>query len=179
MLVLKYPKIFRDRYAPMNETCMCWGMACGDGWYNILNNACSLIQSHIDWTRKQRASALRYNRALERSSRDNLEPLIRYFQGNNETPTEWNIKSAEEVFKEIEPQCRQVPAACSQVVAVQVKEKFGGLRFYVDGGDDYTDGIIRMAEAMSVVTCEECGNVGTVGGSGWISTKCDEHRKKD
>ncbi len=30
---------------------------------------------------------------------------------------------------------------------VQIKEKFGGLRFYVNTHDPYIDGMIRMAEA--------------------------------
>jgi hypothetical protein len=66
----------------------------------------------------------------------------------------------------------------AQVVAEQVKEKFGTLRFYVRGGDDYTNGLISMAESMSSVTCEECGNPGKTGGTGWVSTLCEEHRKK-
>jgi len=65
-----------------------------------------------------------------------------------------------------------------QVVAVQVKEKFGTLRFYVDGGDDTTDGMIRMAEAMSAVTCEVCGSPGECRGGGWIRTLCDLHAQK-
>lgn len=65
-----------------------------------------------------------------------------------------------------------------QVVAVQVKEKFGTLRFYVDGGDDTTDGMIRMAEAMSAVTCEVCGSPGESRGGGWIRTLCDLHAQK-
>jgi hypothetical protein len=66
----------------------------------------------------------------------------------------------------------------AQVVAEQVKEKFGTLRFYVRGGDDYTNGLISMAESMSSVTCEECGNLGKTSGTGWVSTLCEEHRKK-
>jgi len=64
-----------------------------------------------------------------------------------------------------------------QVVAEQVKEKFGTLRFYYRGGDDAIDGMVRMAESMSGVTCEECGAPGTTGGQGWISTLCETHRK--
>ena len=30
-----------------------------------------------------------------------------------------------------------------------VKEKFGGLRFYVEGGDEYIQGLIAMSEAYS------------------------------
>ena len=64
-----------------------------------------------------------------------------------------------------------------QVVAAQVKEKFGGLRFYVDGGDDWIYGAISMAEAMSYRTCEVCGAHGETRGVGWIRTTCDEHSK--
>ena len=63
-----------------------------------------------------------------------------------------------------------------QVVAVQVKEKFGGLRFYYQGGDDKIDGMVRMAESWAAHSCEECGAPGTSGGKGWIKTLCPVHR---
>jgi hypothetical protein len=62
-----------------------------------------------------------------------------------------------------------------QVTLDQVKEKFGTLRFYYTGGDDYIRGMVTMAEAMSGVTCETCGNPGTRTGGGWIKTVCKEH----
>lgn len=61
-----------------------------------------------------------------------------------------------------------------QVVAQQVKEKFGGLRFYVSGGDDITDALISFAETMSFKICETCGNSATQKNVGtWIHTSCD------
>jgi hypothetical protein len=45
----------------------------------------------------------------------------------------------------------------AQVVVAQVKEKFGGLRFYYDGGDEYVDGLVSMAEMWAERTCEVCG----------------------
>jgi hypothetical protein len=60
-----------------------------------------------------------------------------------------------------------------QVVVEQVKEKFGGLRFYITGGDDFIQGLVRMAESMSGVTCESCGNPGESRNGGWIHTYCD------
>jgi hypothetical protein len=105
-----YPKIFSGKYG---------GIAVGKGWFDLLNQACRLIQSYCDWQ-------------------------------------------------------KDVP----QVKAQQVKEKFGGLRFYVQGGDDYTRGIVAMAEQMSGLTCEECGAPGTTGGSGWINTLCETHRNE-
>ena len=66
-----------------------------------------------------------------------------------------------------------------QVTLDQVKEKFGTLRFYYTGGDDYVRGLVSMAESMSGVTCEECGKPGTRTGGGWIKTVCVEHGGED
>lgn len=66
-----------------------------------------------------------------------------------------------------------------QVVATQVKEKYGTLRFYSYGGDDEIYGMIKMAEAMSATTCEICGNVGKLRGKSWVYTACDEHTKEE
>ena len=62
-----------------------------------------------------------------------------------------------------------------QVVVAQIKEKFGGLRFYYDGGDDEISGMVRMAEAWASTACEECGAIGTRRSGGWIRTLCDAH----
>jgi hypothetical protein len=57
----KYPLMFKNRNAPMTETCMCWGFEHGDGWYQIINNLCANIQSHIDWSHKSNAWDLKWN----------------------------------------------------------------------------------------------------------------------
>lgn len=62
-----------------------------------------------------------------------------------------------------------------QVVVAQIKEKFGGLRFYYDGGDDRVYGMVRMAEAWASHSCETCGAPGTSRSGGWIKTLCDQH----
>jgi hypothetical protein len=56
---------------------------------------------------------------------------------------------------------------------VQIKEKFGGLRAYAIGYDDYSNAIIRMAETMSDVTCESCGSPGKTRKTGWWAVRCD------
>jgi hypothetical protein len=62
-----------------------------------------------------------------------------------------------------------------QVTVAQIKEKFGGLRFYYDGGDEYVRGMVTMAEAWASHACEECGAPGTSRDGGWIKTLCDTH----
>lgn len=64
---------------------------------------------------------------------------------------------------------------CAQVTIDQIKEKFGGLRFYYSGGDAMVDGMVTMAEAWAAHTCEECGDKGQVRSGGWIRTLCDKH----
>lgn len=55
----------------------------------------------------------------------------------------------------------------------QIKEKFGGLRFYFNGGDEIIHELTRYAEHMSYFTCEYCGSTTDVMRSqGWIVTAC-------
>jgi|LauGreDrversion4_2_1035121.scaffolds.fasta_scaffold66292_4 hypothetical protein len=129
LLCEKYPKIFRDRHAPMTETCMCWGFEIGNGWYQIIDSLCGQIQHHVNWKQEQKE---------------------KYGRGEG----------------------------CQQVVATQVKEKFGGLRFYYEGGDAVVDGMVRMAESWANHTCEECGKPGGMRHGGWIRTLCDEHEEE-
>jgi len=69
------------------------------------------------------------------------------------------------------------------VEAAQVKEKFGGLRFYTDGVDsdsfDEIQKLIDEAEMQSYKTCERCGEPGEPKGGGWISTLCDNCRNSE
>jgi len=62
-----------------------------------------------------------------------------------------------------------------QIVALQVKEKFGGLRFYVQGATNMQYAVISWAESLSYHICEKCGSTKNIGTTeGWISTLCEE-----
>lgn len=58
----------------------------------------------------------------------------------------------------------------------QIKEKYGTLRVYFSGGDEYVEGLVSMAEAISGKICEVCGNKGQPNKGGWITTLCEVHR---
>ena len=58
----------------------------------------------------------------------------------------------------------------------QIKEKYGGLRVYFSGGDQYIEGLVSMAEAISYHVCDVCGNKGEANKGGWISVRCEAHR---
>lgn len=61
----------------------------------------------------------------------------------------------------------------------QVKEKFGGLRFYISGGTCEINDRISRAENASYDVCERCGSRGgvTLNESGWLSTRCAKCRE--
>jgi hypothetical protein len=64
----------------------------------------------------------------------------------------------------------------SQFGVLQVKEKFGGLRFYVNcGRNDAIRQPILAAIEESFHTCEICGQPGKLREDSWIKTLCDEH----
>jgi len=106
LLCQNYPLLFRDRHASMQETAMCWGLECGNGWYELIDALCAQIDRHL--------------------------------QACFDEGDRFNVK------------------------VVQVKEKFGTLRFYAAGEDDFISGLIWMAEALSGILCETCGRHGRV-----------------
>lgn len=60
----------------------------------------------------------------------------------------------------------------------QIKEKFGGLRFYIGNGTDEIFDRIEKAQLESNRTCEDCGKPGEQYNAGWIKTRCYDCRKK-
>jgi hypothetical protein len=130
-------------------------MSIGDGWFDIIDALCANIQSRIDGVARQRRWAIEWNEQVN-------DPL-----------NDWSGKSP---F--IKREARPVPELIEQVVARQIKEKFGTLRFYYDGGDDYIRGLESMADSMSARICEDCGKPGKRTTGGWIRTLCDEHTRE-
>ena len=118
-LFKKYPKLFRQKDLSMQETCMCWGISTGNGWYWLIDNLCNCIQDYTEANKKQ------------------------------------------------------------QVEVVQLKEKFGSMRFYTNGADDIIHGMIWLAESMSYQICENCGSTkDIIHTKGWIKTLCKDCLKE-
>ena len=60
----------------------------------------------------------------------------------------------------------------------QIKEKFGGLRFYIGGGTADMCNRITQAESESLKTCVECGRPGKQVNCGYVLTLCSAHSPK-
>jgi hypothetical protein len=77
----------------------------------------------------------------------------------------------------------------TQVVAAQIKEKYGTLRFYYDtivttdlnlddAIEDIISDVVFAAERKSEYICEVCGKWGELYDTGWCKVRCDEHKDK-
>jgi hypothetical protein len=84
----------------------------------------------------------------------------------------------------IENACEAIAKRCEEqeingFAFVQIKEKFGTLRMYANGEDEYISEVIARAESQSGETCERCSDAGTRNTEGyWISTLCERCRKQ-
>jgi hypothetical protein len=89
----------------------------------------------------------------------------------------WGIDTGDGWYDILDTLCGQIQNHQNlfglNVEAVQVKQKFGGLRFYYNGGDEFIEGLTSMAEAISNRTCEECGSPATTTTRGhYTKTQC-------
>jgi hypothetical protein len=130
-------------------------MSINDGWFDIIDILCGNIQNRIDNVIRQREYTIEWNENV------------------NDPDFEWTafVKREE----------REVPELIEQVVATQIKEKFGTLRFYYSGGDEFIRGLESMAASMTSRTCEECGSPGTSRSTKkqrWIRVLCDKHAEE-
>jgi hypothetical protein len=148
-LVAKYPEIFRDRHGSIQETGMAWGFSCGDGWYTLIDTLCGLLTGTV------------------RSLRQELERIDTALAEGRTAPYYTPEKRAADQV-ELDIALKKLP------VAHQVKEKFGGLRFYTSNALDEDWAYIRFAEWMSYNTCETCGATRDVKqyNRSWIATRC-------
>lgn len=84
------------------------------------------------------------------------------------------LKASIEIEKKIQTYPKEER---ENIVALQVKEKYGTLRFYISYYTEELDEIIQRSESQSVCTCETCGKPGKLRGSFWLYTACDEHTR--
>lgn len=125
------------------------GFAVGDGWFDLINHLSYMLCK--DWLMAKNE----YDYVLENQM-------------------DWFGKAATEeslnaIKAKVDAEAAKIP------VALQVKEKFGALRFYVSNCTDAQYSHIDFAENMSTTICERCGARGKQRRTGWISTLCNKH----
>lgn len=106
------------------------------------------------------------------------EIFIQKNLGPDETCMYWGMEIGDGWYHIIDNLCEKIQyyvnaSGIQQIEAVQVKQKFGTLRFYVNISDEFVDDLISSAEEESSQTCEHCGSKEDIGTTkGWIMVLC-------
>lgn len=166
-LVEAFPLLYEDRNAPKQSTAMCWGFP-GDGWFDIIWDLSSELEPII-----QKIVDNNPNLSCAKCSCSKK----RHYGSKTRSPGKCLTIHEDPESKE-KPPGNYCACFCdryrgSYPKAFQVKEKFGGLRFYMTCGTDEIYDLISKAEALSCKTCEECGEPGEERSGGWIHTLCN------
>lgn len=206
-LLKRFPVLYQDYWSPMTQTCMCWGFDHEDGWFEIIWQLSLAIEEELgySWMRERwyllkKFLSRQWNKLIYTISPITYDKRKQEGSGTTEEPYRWVVteeaecdclaKLAARVFPQNQSDYGRWTTRLQNLgfkafvhhpytgfAVVQVKEKFGTLRFYCSS-TPAIDKYIRLAERLSAVTCEDCGKPGQQNDSGWIRTQCDECRGK-
>lgn len=163
-IVEKYPLCFTDGF----PAC---GISCPVGWRPLVENLIVVISDYMHYPkyvlRFPRASRLFTkihnrlfdwifpfppNKILTVKEFDSLKSKfpVRYFL----------LKVEKKIYQKLEFVHQTVAQKIEPISVIQIKEKFGTLRFYYSGGDQQVAGMVRVAEHLSATICQNSGEHG-------------------
>lgn len=118
---------------------------------------------------------------MEKNLQDNLfKKYPDLFQEKNLDMTKtcmcWGIDTPDHWYDTIDTLCEKIVSYNKHVKALQVKEKYGELCFYLDWYDGYLDKFIEEANEEIRKICAVCGSRENVKYSnvGWFLYKCEK-----
>jgi hypothetical protein len=199
-LYKEFPLLYGDRTKSMRETCMCWGIDTGDGWYKLIYDLSSKLEPLISKHYKDNIKLIGCSTcgcsreehygsgtsspgkclAVRRHNTKHIyarcggwgSPAKLYYAVKQKIVNVINKISGLFYYKLSTCWCESFDPYIPR--ASQVKEKFGTLRFYMTCGTEEMDLLIDVAEAVSEITCEVCGLPGVLRNDyGWFRTLCD------
>ena len=148
-----YVRYLEKKYEPLYSG-RYGGFCVDDGWFNLINTL------SYELCRKWLDAKYEYEFALaNRGTKDMWGRMI-------------DDARVRELKKKVDEEHKVVPRAA------QIKEKFGGLRFYVGSASKEQHEMIWYTESISNRVCERCGARGRHRPTGWIKTLCSKHYKE-
>ena len=172
----KYPKIFGDRTKPMTETCMCWGLEVGDGWYNLIDILCEAL-------------TYTYTTSVEVDEEDGKRLGIEPSTIGGETVYYFTVQPPQVKASQVKEKYGTLRfyyylESDEKNIYLLETKKYPELQKINDRFSNYIDGIVHYAETASGRTCEETGQLGELhatGGTrrGWLKTLNREYAKTE
>lgn len=123
------------------------------------------------------------NKDLEKQLIDEFPKFFKDMYGDPmKTCMAWGCAHGDGWFKLLRSTCKKIAKLDEEgtFCFAQIKEKFGGLRLYYDGGNEKIAKVVQKAEDESYNICEHCGTkTGVTSEGSWILTLCNKCRSKD
>jgi hypothetical protein len=98
----KYPQLFKQKDWPPSQTCMCFGIECGDGWYWLIDELCAALQYETD---KFNAPQVQFSQIKEK-----FGELRIYTDSNDSNVQKAQMDFAEDLSNKICENCGQMGA---------------------------------------------------------------------
>lgn len=182
-LMDKYPDLFHKKEdGSLNCPCGVW---VPQGWEKIMDNLCCAIDNYTKCTYHLDGEITNkiyyFWRGIGKLLDWGHKRFLKLFPKLNKSEYNRPFYSFVEKFRQRSYKCIKYNKVYPPAVKIdQIKEKFGGLRFYYFGGDKEVAGMVRFAEYLADQTCEVSGEPGElcVRGS-WYKTLSENARQQD
>ena len=183
-LIRRFPILYQDHNGDPHSTLMCFGFSHSDGWEKIIWELSLGIEKELNysWLQKtifmlKKRISRDWNQTVYRISPPRTDDFLakfmkRFFPAplrdkDNNYFADWRLKAGLGLKN-------LVWWPNTGFAVVQVKEKYGTLRYYTNGHNDAIEKLISKAEAQSAKTCEQCGKKGKMRIGGWYRVLCNE-----
>ena len=93
-------------------------------------------------------------------------------QGGYLMPIAFGIECGEGWYNLIDYVSAKLEALNQKLEVVQIKEKWGSIRLYLNISTDEADKIVEFVEKESETTCEICSKKGKLLTDGWWKVRC-------
>jgi hypothetical protein len=174
----KYPSLFEkdENGNPIPAGCGIW---CPEGWEGIVDDLCGAINQYT--TKTYRSKMVIKNRLfyfIWRIPYNVLSAIHKFIYRRIINKPSFNKlvnKLEHYLIKKSGKHISYEKVYCRPVTIDQIKEKFGGLRFYYTGGDKEVAGMVALAEFIASNSCELTGKKGKLcSRNGWLKTLSPE-----
>jgi hypothetical protein len=195
-LFKKYPSLFYigEDGELLPQMYRCWN-DCPKGWETLVDHLCgAIVNYNKNSTRSIPNPDKKIMRFLQKAWRPIRIKIDQWFNPYKNHAIVFNLEQKQKLENSFAGKVRAATSRISQyfytqelyvyqkppaVKIAQYKEKFGTLRFYIDGGDETVEGMIRIAEYLSGKTCQNTGEEGsTVSKGGWWATLSPKEAKR-
>ena len=103
-LCKKYPNLYKDRSKSPQETCMCWGFSCGDGWYDLIDKLSAKLEKEIIKFKEENPEEEEYPAAAQVKEKFSM---LRFYMT-------YYTKEMDELIKEAETKSSTICEDCGQ-----------------------------------------------------------------